>query len=145
MDKEPNPPPYPGPQAQPADMNYPGEPADYPPQADQSTLLYPPPPPYGFGAPPITVQPTVVPVVTHMVMVTSLTNVPGHITCPHCLQDVITETEYLSGLLTWLICGTLALFVCWLCCCIPFCVDAGKDVKHSCPNCKKVIHIYKRV
>ncbi|XP_051558192.1 cell death-inducing p53-target protein 1 homolog [Myxocyprinus asiaticus] len=145
MEKESNPPPYPGPQAQQPGMNYPGQPAAYPPQAGPSVSHYPPPPAYGFGGTPNTVQPTTVPVVTQVVMLTNLTDVPSHITCPHCLQGVVTETEHLSGLLTWLICGTLAVFVCWPCCCIPFCVDGCKDVQHSCPNCKRVIHIYKRM
>uniref|UniRef100_A0A8C2KRN8 LITAF domain-containing protein n=1 Tax=Cyprinus carpio TaxID=7962 RepID=A0A8C2KRN8_CYPCA len=128
------------------------------------------PPPYGFGDHTITVQPTIVPVgecsapkthnfssfyscnetlgitvVQHYMVVVSLTDIPGRITCPHCMTDVLTETEHINGLLTWLICGSLAIFACWLCCCIPFCVDACKDVKHTCPNCKNIIRIYKRM
>lgn len=146
MEKESNPPPYPGPQPTQAGMNFPGQQTAYVSQADPSVLLYPSSPPYGFEALPTNVQqPMAVPVVTQVVMMPTLTDVPGRITCPHCHQDIMTETEHLSGLLTWLICGTLALFVCWLCCCIPFCVDACKDVKHSCPNCKNVIRVYKRI
>uniref|UniRef100_A0A8C1XZN2 LITAF domain-containing protein n=1 Tax=Cyprinus carpio TaxID=7962 RepID=A0A8C1XZN2_CYPCA len=77
--------------------------------------------------------------------VVNLTDTPGRITCPHCMTDVITEIESIYGLLTWLICGSLVFFMCWLCCWIPFCVDACKDVKHTCPNCKKIIRIYKHL
>lgn len=45
-----------------------------------------------------------------VVVMPTLTDVPSCITCPHCRQDITTETEHLSGLLTWLICGTLAIF-----------------------------------
>ncbi|XP_055060222.1 lipopolysaccharide-induced tumor necrosis factor-alpha factor homolog [Misgurnus anguillicaudatus] len=143
MEKESNPPPYPGPQVTQTGMNFPGHQGAYTAQTDPSP--YPPPPPYGFGAPPTNVQPMAVPVVTQVVVMSTLTDVPGRITCPLCHQDVVTEIEHSSGLLTWLICGTLAIFACWLCCCIPFCVDSCKDVKHSCPNCKNVIRVYSRV
>ncbi|XP_026080069.1 lipopolysaccharide-induced tumor necrosis factor-alpha factor homolog isoform X1 [Carassius auratus] len=102
------------------------------------------PPPYGFGQPTVIVQPTMGPVVAQMGVV-NLTDTPGRITCPHCMTDIITETEYINGLLTWLICGTLGFFLCWLCCFIPFCVDACKDVKHTCPNCKNILRIYKHL
>ncbi|XP_039541114.1 lipopolysaccharide-induced tumor necrosis factor-alpha factor homolog [Pimephales promelas] len=152
MEKEHNPPPYfnaqptqtgvnyPGPQAH---VNYPGPQAHYPPQTGPHTAPYQPPP-YGFGAPPTNFQPVMVPVVTQSAVV-SLTDVPGHIICPHCMTEVLTEIEYLNGLLTWLICGVLGFFLCWICCCIPFCMESCKDVKHTCPNCKNIIRIYKRI
>ncbi|KAF4118266.1 hypothetical protein G5714_000317 [Onychostoma macrolepis] len=140
MEKDYRPPLYSGPQTAQTGINYPGQQAVYPPQAGPQAAPYQPPP-YGFGDPIITVQPTIVPVVVGV----SLTDVPGRVTCPHCMTDVVTEIEHISGLLTWLICGSLAIFICWPCCCIPFCVDACKDVKHTCPNCKNIIRIYKRM
>ncbi|NP_001139042.1 uncharacterized protein LOC559480 [Danio rerio] len=139
MEKDYRPPPYSSPQMDQTQINYPVQPAPYPPPAGPQAAPYQPPP-YG---PPYTSQPMPIPV--QQMPLTSLTDVPGRITCPHCLTEVITETEHVSGLMAWLICGTLALFVCWLCCCIPFCLDACKDVKHTCPNCRNIIRIYKRI
>ncbi|KAK6040179.1 hypothetical protein COOONC_22315 [Cooperia oncophora] len=65
--------------------------------------------------------------------------------CPHCHQQILTKTEPKSGLLTWLLCGGMALFGCWLCCCIPFCVDGCRDTEHYCPNCRKLLGTYRRI
>ncbi|XP_056265702.1 LITAF domain-containing protein-like isoform X2 [Pseudoliparis swirei] len=70
---------------------------------------------------------------------------PGHMTCTHCGNTVVTHVEHTSGLLTWLICGTLGLFMLWPFCLIPFCVDSCQDVKHTCPICNNVLHIHKRM
>ncbi|XP_016369677.1 lipopolysaccharide-induced tumor necrosis factor-alpha factor homolog [Sinocyclocheilus rhinocerous] len=143
MEKDYSPPHYSSPHMDQTGINYPGQQAAYPSQAGPQAAPSQPPP-YGFGYPTITIQPTMVPIVAQMAVV-NLTDMPGRITCPHCMTDIITEIEYMNGLLTWLIFGSLVIFVCWLCCCIPFCVDACKDVKHTCPNCKNIIHIYKRL
>jgi len=51
---------------------------------------------------------------------------PMQFTCPHCARQIVTRTEKKSGLFAWAICGGLTLIGFWLCCCIPFCVDACK-------------------
>ncbi|KAM4750820.1 lipopolysaccharide-induced tumor necrosis factor-alpha factor homolog [Anableps anableps] len=71
---------------------------------------------------------------------------PVQIACPKCHQTVLSKVEYSSGLLTYLFCGGLILcgFVLG-CCLIPFCVDRLKDAKHTCPTCKTVLGVYKRL
>ncbi|XP_071100467.1 cell death-inducing p53-target protein 1 homolog [Haliotis cracherodii] len=65
---------------------------------------------------------------------------PALIICQHCNATVTTSMTYETGLLTWAAAGLICLFGCWLgCCLIPFCVDASKDVNHSCPNCQQIV------
>ncbi|XP_041367090.1 cell death-inducing p53-target protein 1 homolog [Gigantopelta aegis] len=58
------------------------------------------------------------------------------IICQHCSATVKTTTTYEVGLLTWAAAGLICVFGFWLgCCLIPFCIDAAKDVSHTCPSC----------
>ncbi|KAM4603786.1 lipopolysaccharide-induced tumor necrosis factor-alpha factor homolog isoform 1-T1 [Polymixia lowei] len=125
-------PPYPGPP-----LNHSG--AAYPPQP--GFLSAPQPVVFQQGTPLNTQHVTQVVVVQQQ----KPTDVSGQMTCQHCQTAVVTQASHKNGLLTWLICGTLGLFLCWPCCFIPFCVDSCKDVEHRCPTCNNVIHIHKRM
>ncbi|XP_054246951.1 lipopolysaccharide-induced tumor necrosis factor-alpha factor [Indicator indicator] len=71
---------------------------------------------------------------------------PIQMCCPSCNQMIVTRLSYESGALTWLSCGGLFLVGCiGGCCLIPFCIDALKDVDHTCPNCHALIGSYKRL
>ncbi|XP_062243381.1 lipopolysaccharide-induced tumor necrosis factor-alpha factor homolog [Platichthys flesus] len=71
---------------------------------------------------------------------------PVQVVCPSCHQAVLTKVDHTSGVLTYLLCG--GLFFCGFvlgCCLIPFCVDRLRDTRHSCPTCKTVLGVSKRL
>ncbi|OWK53212.1 Lipopolysaccharide-induced tumor necrosis factor-alpha factor [Lonchura striata] len=71
---------------------------------------------------------------------------PVQMCCPSCNQMIVTRLSYDSGALTWLSCGGLCLLGCIAgCCLIPFCIDALKDVDHTCPKCNTLVGSYKRL
>lgn len=130
---------------------YPGPPMHIPPGGPQSAM-YPPPPGLHPGGPAYAPVPTTAvvvqahaPVFTTTVVASVLRDVPGQTMCPHCQRNVITHTEHTSGLMTWLICGGLCLVGCGPCSFIPFCLDSCRDVEHLCPNCRRLLFVYKRM
>ncbi|KAI9321180.1 LPS-induced TNF-alpha factor [Zopfochytrium polystomum] len=67
------------------------------------------------------------------------------IVCPNCHTPGRSVVTYDNGLLTFLVAGGLCIVGCWLCCCIPFCIDDLKDAIHTCPNCKATVGMSKRI
>ncbi|XP_058510313.1 lipopolysaccharide-induced tumor necrosis factor-alpha factor homolog [Solea solea] len=132
----------------PAGYSHAPPPAGYSPAAPPAgySPAAPPPGSYQGASPyygPVPAAPAQT--VTHVIMRPALHDIPGQTLCPHCCQTVVTRTEHTPGLLTWAICGGLAFFGCFICCCIPFCIDSCQDVEHRCPSCNKTIYIYKRM
>ena len=76
---------------------------------------------YQQGAPPPMAQPVYVG--TPFVAVGEN---PTQCTCPSCGNRIVTRTEKKAGLLAWLLCAIMFFTVLWICCFIPFCVDACK-------------------
>ncbi len=56
---------------------------------------------------------------------------PQSAMCSSCNSSVVTVTKTVSGLLTWLLVGAIALVGCFCgCCLIPLCIKDAKDVEH---------------
>ena len=71
-----------------------------------------------------------------------LTYLPEHLICPSCRRMIQTVTVSSMSRVTILLTACLCLMGCWLCVCLPSCLDSLKTVKHSCPRCKVVIGVY---
>uniref|UniRef100_A0A8C7YT47 LITAF domain-containing protein n=1 Tax=Oryzias sinensis TaxID=183150 RepID=A0A8C7YT47_9TELE len=74
-----------------------------------------------------------------------LRDTPGVTFCVYCQKNVLTRTSFEIGAMAWVFCGGITLLGCWLCMCIPFCLDSCKDVKHYCPSCNNLLYFYRRM
>ncbi|NWV21092.1 LITAF factor, partial [Origma solitaria] len=102
------------------------------------------PPPY-MGQPPPANNPVAVQTV-YVQQPVLFYDRPVQMCCPSCNQMIVTRLSYDAGALTWLSCGGLCLLGCIVgCCLIPFCIDALKDVDHTCPKCNALVGSYKRL
>uniref|UniRef100_A0A914DXX4 LITAF domain-containing protein n=1 Tax=Acrobeloides nanus TaxID=290746 RepID=A0A914DXX4_9BILA len=117
-----------------------------PSPSDTVTFDAPPRPPSPYPSapqpPPLTVPPP--PHITVLVGLPLGCN-PAALECPQCRSRIVTNTVPRAGLMTWLVCGGLALMGCWPCCLIPFCVQTCMDIEHYCPGCKAFLGAYKRI
>ncbi|KAJ2991376.1 cell death-inducing p53 target 1 [Globomyces sp. JEL0801] len=60
------------------------------------------------------------------------------VTCPNCQQNVMTKVKKQVGVAT-VVTSACAFFWFWPCTLVPCFIDALKDSKHHCPNCKMEI------
>ncbi|XP_042341797.1 lipopolysaccharide-induced tumor necrosis factor-alpha factor homolog [Plectropomus leopardus] len=70
---------------------------------------------------------------------------PALTTCPSCQTQVTTQVTYQVGRHAWLMC--LVFVLCGLvfgCCLIPFFVKYFKDAYHTCPRCRRVLHVQRK-
>lgn len=129
------------PPSQPAAAGYPPPGAGYPPPAAGYAPQPGPYPPHHQHATVVVTQPVVIPGATMR-----FGQAPATITCQHCQATVTTATDYTTGLMTWLLAGGICIVGLFCgCCLIPFCIDAGKDVVHNCPNCKRQVGMFKQI
>ncbi|XP_067260241.1 lipopolysaccharide-induced tumor necrosis factor-alpha factor homolog [Chanodichthys erythropterus] len=133
MDKEQLPPPYPGPPLVQTNIPYQMPQVSYQSQQIPVATYNPPPQqmtvmassvtqtiqPSGMASTVVYNQQPVMPTVTQtfqpapaqvtVVIPPRLTEVPGQMKCPYCQQQIVTETTYISGLMVWVICGSLGI------------------------------------
>nr|XP_020747919.1 lipopolysaccharide-induced tumor necrosis factor-alpha factor homolog isoform X2 [Odocoileus virginianus texanus] len=102
------------------------------------------PSPPGLGGPPPPPPMSVYPELFRVPRV--LSPDPVQFTCPYCMNQIVTVTTPVPGVLTWLMCTGIFVAGCFLgCCLIPFCVDSLMDVRHTCPVCLQELFLYKRL
>lgn len=118
--------PYPG---------YPPLPGQQPPP--QPGMFPPQPPAYDSQPPPPQPQATVT------VMQTALGPDSSSTVCPSCHAQIRTRVVYEASTRTHIIAGILCLVGCWICCCIPYCVDSCQNGNHYCPNCNSYLGTFK--
>lgn len=73
----------------------------------------------------------------------SLGSGPMTLKCPHCntVMKTVVQREYSA--MQHVFCGVLFLVGCWICSCIPYCMDSLYALNHYCSNCKVFIGRYK--
>lgn len=75
-----------------------------------------------------------------------LTDVSGVVSCPFCQQVVSSEVKHVPGRAAWVMCLLISLtgLFCGFCL-IAFIIPSLQDVHHYCPQCKRLLHVYKRL
>ncbi|XP_037088152.1 lipopolysaccharide-induced tumor necrosis factor-alpha factor homolog [Pollicipes pollicipes] len=99
---------------------------------------------YGqYGAPPGVPLQAAPPAQTHLVTVAGPN--PAHMMCPHCHAEIETSVRSSPSTTAWIAGLLIALFGCWMgCCLIPCCMDECMNKEHFCPNCKAFLGSYRR-
>ncbi|XP_049774515.1 lipopolysaccharide-induced tumor necrosis factor-alpha factor homolog [Schistocerca cancellata] len=102
------------------------------------------PPAYGVGGPYSSSPHTAVVFTTASVAVPAPAVGPGPslVLCPTCGRHVQSDVTVKASTRTHLIAILLCTVGCWLCCCIPYCVDSCQAKNHYCPYCKTFLGTY---
>ncbi|CAD7076765.1 unnamed protein product [Hermetia illucens] len=104
---------------------------------------------YTPGPPPV-VPPQPAPTTTHhvtyhmqpTVVITPVGPHPVYVTCPSCRQYTLTRMEYEPSSKTHLMAALLCLVGCFICACLPYCMDSCMNGNHYCSNCGAFIGTY---
>ncbi|XP_060655022.1 lipopolysaccharide-induced tumor necrosis factor-alpha factor homolog [Drosophila nasuta] len=91
--------------------------------------------------PPFTQQPTTSCVVIHTTTKNQVPvgRDPTFVRCPSCQSDVVTTIQTKPTTRTHAFALGLCFIGCWLCCCIPYCMDSCKSANHYCPVCNAFV------
>lgn len=88
------------------------------------------------------------PILTAQHIVTSVIPLGPHAThtiCPSCGIEINTKTRKTPGLIAYVSGFLIAVFGCWLgCCLIPCCIDECMDIHHTCPSCGSYLGRHRR-
>ncbi|XP_053332513.1 LITAF domain-containing protein-like [Clarias gariepinus] len=120
-------------------------------QPSAPVMVQPAPPTVIYEQPPapVIVQPASPTVVVQppspVVVQPPMKSLPVSTKCNLCQHQVITVTRPVNGALTWTICLILFIFLIWPFCLIPFCSKTCRDIEHSCPLCRNIVHVHKRM
>uniref|UniRef100_A0A8D2ZCY7 LITAF domain-containing protein n=1 Tax=Scophthalmus maximus TaxID=52904 RepID=A0A8D2ZCY7_SCOMX len=105
----------------------------------------PSPPSFSFSPGDVSAPPPSTPGPKFVSFETKLYRSPALTTCLTCRTQVTTEVTYKVGTHAWLMC--LVFVLCGLvlgCCLIPFFVKHFRDAYHTCPRCRRVLHIHRK-
>ncbi|XP_049818833.1 lipopolysaccharide-induced tumor necrosis factor-alpha factor-like [Aethina tumida] len=67
---------------------------------------------------------------------------PSNTICHNCRAHIRTTVTTQANTKTHLFAFLCCLAGCWLCCCIPYCVDSCMSKRHECPECHAFLGEY---
>ncbi|XP_022169987.1 lipopolysaccharide-induced tumor necrosis factor-alpha factor homolog [Myzus persicae] len=68
---------------------------------------------------------------------------PVMLTCPRCKQQVMTIVNTQTSSTAYICCLLMIIIGCYICSCVPLCMNSFKNRQHSCPLCNAFIGLYK--
>lgn len=124
----------------------PGSYTGHPQPMPMMPMPQPMPQPVPYASPQVPSQPPAppapAPAPATTIIFTSLGRDRTVTACPKCHAQIMTETREENKCLAHIFCCIL-MFTFPCCCCLPYCMDSCKIVKHRCPNCRANIGVYR--